>query len=335
MGVNFNHLTSKERDIIGIRRAEGKKLQEIANELGRHKSSISRELNRNKSLKALYLPHEANNQATTRWSVSHKKERIPDEFTRNYIKDKIINAQWTPEQISGRLKLEYPEHYVSHETIYQYIYSEKSELGLYLPRKRYARIPKSLLRKAKGSKILNRVSIKERPLEVEKREEFGHFEADCIVSSRKGKGALLTIVERLSRYMTIAKLDEKTSSSTNLALSSSLSEYPIDMLKSITYDNGTEFAGHTEISNSFNIQGYFCEPYHSWEKGSIENRNGMVRRYFPKGTDFSEITIEQIKAVQDKINNKPLKCLGFLTPKEVNDKIINDYLEKQHVAFAA
>jgi len=335
MGVNFSHFTSEERDLIGIRRAEGKKLQEIANEIGKNKGSISRELKRNKSSKGLYLPQEANNQATTRWSVSHKKERIPNSFTRNYIKDKIINEQWTPEQISGRLKLEYPEHYVSHETIYQYIYTNESELGLCLPRKHYARIPKSLLKKAKGSKIPNRVSIKERPPEVEKREDFGHLEADCIVSSRKGKGALLTIVERLSRYMTIAKLDEKTSSSTNLALSSSLSEYPTDMLKSITYDNGTEFAGHTEISDAFNIQSYFCEPYHSWEKGSIENRNGIVRRYFPKGTDFSQITIEQIKAVQDKINNKPLKCLGFLTPKEVRDKIVNDYLEKQLVAFAA
>lgn len=335
MKRKYNHLTVKERDLIAVRHAEGIGQEEIAKEIGRSTSTISREIKRNKSSKGLYLAAEADKQAKERNSKAHQKTRIPDKFTRNYIEEKIKQEQWTPEQIAGRLKLEHPEHYVSHETIYQYIYNEKPELGLHLPRKRYQRLSKSKLRKTKGSKIPDRVSIKERPPEIEERKEFGHFEADCVVSSRMGKGALLTMAERVSRYTIIAKLDEKTSSQTNLALSFALSGYPKDLLKSITYDNGLEFAGHKEVSNVYDLTSYFCEPYHSWEKGTIENRNGVIRYYFPKGTDFSKITEEQIKYVQDKINNRPMKLLGFRTPKEVHDEMVLKHLQSKEFALTA
>lgn len=335
MGNKFNHLKTEERELIAVRHAAGVKPKEIADEIGKHVSVIYRELKRNKSIKGLYLPLEADRKAKKRKSKAHQRTRIPDEFTRKYIEEKIIQDLWTPEQIAGRLKLEYPEHYVSHETIYQYIYNDKPELGLYLPRRRHARIPKNVSRKPKVSKIPDRVSINERPPGVEKRDEFGHFEADCVVSSRQGKGALLTMAERLSRYTIIAKLEEKTSFQTNLALSFALSTYPKELLKSMTYDNGSEFAGHSEVSNVYDMRDYFCEPYHSWEKGTIENRNGVIRYYFPKGTDFSKITEEQIKYVQDKINNRPMKCLGFLTPKEVHDKIILNHLHSKGFAITA
>ena len=335
MERKYNHLTNEERDLIAVRNAEGKGQEKIAREVGRSISTISRELKRNKSSKGLYLATEAAKQAKERKSKAHQRKRIPDEFTRKYIEDRIIQDQWTPEQISGRLKLGYPEHYVSHETIYQYIYNKKPELGLHLPRNRYRRLPKNKLRKTKGSKILDRVSIKERPPEIEERKEFGHFEADCVVSSRKGKGALLTMAERVSRYTIIAKLDEKTSFQTNLALSFALSKYPKDLVKSTTYDNGSEFSGHKEVNNVINMASYFCEPYHSWEKGTVENRNGVIRYYFPKGTDFSKITEEQIKYVQDKINNRPMKLLGFKTPKEVHDKMVLNYLQGKSFALTA
>lgn len=334
MGKSFNHLVSCERDLIAVRKAEGKSNKEIAFEVGKHPSTISRELKRNKSKKE-YLPSVAEEKAKQRWKKSHQKTRIPDLFTRNYIEDKIKNHQWTPELISGRLKLEHPEHYVSHETIYMYIYIEKPEWGLLLPRKRHRRVPKSLLRKATASRIPDRVSILERPKAIDKREEFGHFEADCIVSTRTGKGALLTLTERKTRYTIIAKLTEKTMFHVNLALSFALSGYDKEMLLTITYDNGLEFAGHNEINNVYDICSYFCEPYHSWEKGTIENRNGIIRRYFPKGTDFSKVTEEEIRIVQDRINNRPLKCLGYLTPKEVHDKIVKNYVNSCNIAFAS
>jgi IS30 family transposase len=335
MKKKYSHLKAEERDLIAVKYAAKIKPQAIADEIGKHVSVIYRELNRNKSSSGLYLALEADKQAKKRKSKAHQKERIPDEFTRKYIEDRIIQDQWTPEQISGRLKWEYPKHYVSHETIYQYIYNEKPELGLLLPRKRHRRLPKSKLRKTKGSKILDRVSIKERPPEIEGRKEFGHFEADCVVSSRKGKGALLTMAERVSRYTIIAKLVEKTSSQTNLALSFALSKYPKGLVKSTTYDNGLEFAGHKEVNNVIKMDSYFCEPYHSWEKGTIENRNGVIRYYFPKGTDFSKITEEQIKYVQDKINNRPMKLLGFKTPKEVHDLMVLKSLQDKSFALAA
>lgn len=335
MEKKYKHLTTEERDLIAVRNAERKTLEEIAEELGRSPATISRELKRNKSSKGIYLATEADKRAKARKSEAHQRTRIPDEFTRKYIEDRIIQDQWTPEQISGRLKLKYPEHYVSHETIYQYIYNERPELGLHLPRKRHQRLPKSKLRKTKTTRIPDSVSIKERPPEVDDRKEFGHFEADCVVSSRQGKGALLTMTERLSRYTIIAKLEEKTSSQTNLALSFLLSAYPKELLKSITYDNGLEFAGHKEVSNVYDLTSYFCEPYHSWEKGTVENRNGVIRYYFPKGTDFSKITEEQIKYVQNKINNRPMKLLGFRTPKEVHDEMALKLTQSKEFALAA
>jgi IS30 family transposase len=335
MERKYKHLTNEERDLIAVLNAKGIGQEEIAREIGRNVSTISRELKRNKSSRGLYLATEADKQAKARKSKSHKRIRIPNEFTRNYIEKKIKQDQWTPEQISGRLKWEYPEHYVSHETIYQYIYNERPTLGLYLPRKRHRRFTKTTQRKTKASKIPDRVSIKERPPEIEERKEFGHFEADCVVSSRTGKGALLTMAERLSRYTIIAKLDEKTSFQTNLALSFSLSKYSKGIVKSTTYDNGSEFAGHKEVNNIINMDSYFCEPYHSWEKGTIENRNGVIRYYFPKGTDFSIITEEQIKYVQDKINNRPMKLLGFRTPKEVHDEMVLKLSQVKSFALTA
>ncbi len=224
---------------------------------------------------------------------------------------------------------------MSYETIYQYIYNVKPELGLYLPRKRHQRLAKSKLRKTKGSKIPDRVSINERPSKIEERKEIGHLEADLVVSARNGKGALLTIVERVSRYTTMAKLEVKTSVQTNLALSFTLLKYPLGFLKSITYDNGLEFAGHKEINDIIKIVSYFCNPYSSWEKGSIENRNGVIRYYFPKGTDFSKVADERIQYVQDKINNRPMKLLGFKTPKEVHDKMIRNHLQAKGFALTA
>jgi IS30 family transposase len=335
MKKKYSHLISEERDLIAVKFATGVKPQTIADEIGKHVSVIYRELKRNKSSSGLYLALEADKQAKERKSKAHQRIRISDEFTRKYIEDRIIQDQWTPEQISGRLKWEDPEHYVSHETIYQYIYNEKPELGLYLPRRRHQRYPKSKVRKTKGSKIPDRVSIKERPAEIEERKEFGHFEADLVVSARNGKGAIFTMAERVSRYTTIVKLDEKTSVLTNLALSWVLSKYPPGSLKSTTFDNGLEFAGHKEISLFFKMLHFFCEPYHSWEKGTIENRNGVIRYYFPKGTDFSKVTEEQIKYVQDKINNRPMKLLDFRTPKEIHDKMIENYLQGKGFALAA
>ncbi len=338
MEKKFKHLKPEEREIIAIRYAAGINPIAIAKEIDKNTSSIYRELKRNKSLSGEYLPLKAIELAKERKSKAHQRMRISNQFLRKYIEDKIKFKKWTPELISGRLKLDYPNNpsnHVSHETIYQYIYNEKPELGLCLPRERHYRRPKSKQRKGHGSKIEDRVSIQERPKIVDERKEFGHFEADCIVSSRDGKGALLTIVERVSRFTTIIKLEQKSKYLTTKALIKALFEYPEGFVQSITYDNGLEFAGHKEVNALIKSVSYFCVPYHSWEKGSIENRNGVIRYFFPKGTDFSKVTEEQINFVQKNINNRPMKLLGFKTPKEVYDIMIKNYLQGKGFAFAA
>ena len=320
MGRKYKHISPQERDEISNLYAKGQSISAIAIILKRSKSTISNELRRNSTNKG-YYSQQANETSRNRWSKAHKRNRIPNMATRRYMEEKLKRG-WTPEQISGRLKLKHPQMCVSYETIYQYIYECERVWCLYLPRKHTHRYKKSNIRKTKRTLIPNRISINQRPLVVELREEFGHFEADSVVS-RKSKSALNTMVERKSRFTMIKKIESKTAENTSIAMSKSLHILPKHSVKTVTFDNGLEFVLHTRTNEEFQSQSYFCEPYHSWEKGSIENRNGIIRRYLPKGTDFDTITDVDIKWIQDRINNTPMKCLGYKTPTEVFEKECN------------
>jgi IS30 family transposase len=314
MGNKYNHLTSEERDEIANLNAKEISLSEIARRLGRSKSTISNEIIRNSSNNG-YYSQQAQQKAEKRWKHTHKKIRINNLKLREYIEEKLKQG-WSPEQIAGRLKAENSDMRISHEAIYQYIYEDNRALCLYLPRKHTRRLKKCSIRKTKRTIIPDRVSIQERPKVIDIREEFGHFEADSVVS-RKSKFALNTMVERKSRFTIISIIQSKTAKNTAIAIKKALQALPDNAVKSFTYDNGTEFALHMQVNKELNTKSYFCEPYHSWEKGSIENRNGIIRRYLPKGTDFAKIKDVEIKWIQDRINNTPMKCLGYRTPKEV------------------
>lgn len=323
MGKKYNHLTTEERDKIANLHAKEISISEIAKRLNRSKSTISNEISRNSS-KNGYYSQQAQQFAENRWKQSHKKTRIPDLQLREYIEEKLKSG-WSPEQISGRLKSDNSNKRISHEAIYQYIYEENRILCLYLLRRHSKRLKKSSLRKAKRTIIPDRISIQERPKVIDAREEFGHFEADSVVS-RKSSFALNTIVERKSRYITINRIQSKTAENTFNAIKKALQALPDNAIKTFTYDNGTEFAQHMQVNEEFNSKSYFCEPYHSWEKGSIENRNGVIRRYLPKGTDFAKVTDEEIQCIQDRINNMPMKCLNYKTPREVFEQECNSVL---------
>ena len=310
----YNHLTSEERDQIAVWKAEGQSCSKIAVRLGRHKSSISREINRNKNDKEQYLSSFAQQKCEERIRKAHKRERIEDCEVKQYVEEKI-KLGWSPDIISGRLEIDLSGKSISHECIYQYIYNDKPELGLFLPRGNVKRKPKSSLRKSKKTKIPNRTPLSERPKEVEERKEFGHYEADSIVS-RASKFALNVVVERKSRFTFIQILENKTAQETLNGIIASLSDYTPSVV-SITYDNGTEFAYHEEINTLLESVSYFCEPYHSWEKGSVENRNWFIRRFLPKKTDFATITKDNILKIQGWLNNRPMKCLKYKTPKEI------------------
>jgi len=225
-----------------------------------------------------------------------------------------------PELIAGRLTLERPGQTISYEAIYQYIYHPRTEdredLIVSLRRARKKRKPKTIGRKTRKTKIPNRVPIDARPQSVASRRYYGHWEGGSLVS-RKGPMALNSLTERKSRLLLLTKLKRKGATETREAVVSRLRKLPANMRKTLTLDNGTENAQHAEITAEVDISCYFAHTYASWQRGTNEHINGLIRWYLPKGTDFSKLTDEQIAQIEALINKRPRKCLGFRTPIEV------------------
>lgn len=316
----YYQLSSEERDKIAILRAKGKSVSDIAKRIGRNKSTISRELKRNKSpIYDIYLANRAHQRAVKRKHDSVQRQRIRNPLIRRYIMKKL-RLKWSPEAIAGRLPREFPGLHISHEAIYQFIYDRstrtKHHLVPFLARAHKRRRLRTHSHRHKMLHIPNRISIKERPSEVQTRIQPGHWEADTLIS-RRSKAALAVALERTTRYLHLAKLPAKTSQSLRCALTRRLSRYPQPLLRSITYDNGCENVEHEYTNKVLGTQSYFCEPFHSWEKASIENAIGLIRRFFPKKTDFDLVTNEQVKRVETLLNTRPRKCLNYRTPNEV------------------
>jgi len=316
--LSYKHLSSEERDKIAYLRAQGKSLSDIANSMGRNRSSISRELKRNRSpVYNVYLANRAHERAVKRKHESVQRQRIRNPLIRRYIMKKL-KLKWSPELISGRLALECPDLRISHEAIYQFIYDQSTKHNWvpYLTRAHKRRRLRTHSHRHKALHIPRRISIKERPWEAQTRIQPGHWEADTLIS-RRSKAALAVALERTSRYLHLAKLPAKTSQGLRCALTRRLSRYPQPLLRSITYDNGCENVEHEYTNKVLGTQSYFCEPFHSWEKASIENAIGLIRRFFPKKTDFHLVTKEQVKRVENLLNTRPRKCLYYQTPNEV------------------
>jgi IS30 family transposase len=310
----YKRLSEEERNKIFILLNQGKGVNEIAKRLGRNKGSISREINKNHGQKT-YRAHKAQERAQIRQQESHKKFTLKSYVLRQEV-ETMISKGWSPEIISGRLKLDkkFPE--ISHESIYRWIFNERPDLINYLTRytkdgKYYKRGRQS----KRGTQIKERVDITQRPEIINSRQEIGHWETDLVEG--QGQSCLKVSVERKGRFTKILKVHNKTSKESNRALLDMFSPMPQGLVKSITYDNGTENSGHMDINRILGTDSYFCQPYHSWEKGTVENTNGLIRRFFPKDTDFDSITDIQIAQIEDWLNNRPRKCLLFLTPKEV------------------
>ena len=235
------------------------------------------------------------------------------------MREKLAD-DWSPELIAGKIGQDNRGISISHEAIYQYIYHPntegREELIGQLVRGHRKRKKKGIGRKERKTKIPNRVPIEERPISVDNRSRYGHWEGDSMVS-RKSLAALNSLVERKSRLLLLTRLERKTSELTKDAVLQRLQYFPEKARRTLTLDNGSENAQHEAITKAMGMQCYFASPYASWQRGSNEQVNGMVRRYFPKGTDFSKITDEQVTWVESRINNRPRKCLGYKTPAEV------------------
>lgn len=319
------HLTKEERDKISILHAESMPPAEIARILGRHRSAISKELKKETSVffRGKYIGSQSHGNVERKWKKSHKRKRMDNPEIQAYVIEKL-KQYWSPEIISKRIIIDLGIS-VSHETIYMWIYRERTDLTVFLTKKQPGRKPRAKYRKAKRTLIPNRIDIDQRPIEANERKEFGHFEADCIESSKNSKTALLVISDRISRRTKIKKLARKTALQASSQIIFAFKDYNIIDLKTITYDNGSEFCWHEKVNEELNTKSFFCKPYHAWEKGTVENINGMIRRFFPKKTDFDNIIDEQIQYVEDWINNRPMKVLNFKTPNEKYKELITKH----------
>jgi IS30 family transposase len=308
----YQQLTQDLRYQISALLKAGFSQSHIAAQLGVHKSTISRELKRNRGLRG-YRPKQAQTLALARRKNKQNATRISRQ-TWQRVKDYLLQ-NWSPEQISGTLKAQ-RQQVPSPERIYQYIYDDK-QLGGQLfthlrcqkkRRKRYGKYDRR-------GQLPNRKSIDQRPGVVAEKSRIGDWEADTIIG-KNHQQAIVSLVERRSKLTCLAKVERNTEEAVKQAIIKALLPFA-ERVHTITSDNGREFAGHEAIAQALGAEFYFAHPYHSWERGLNENTNGLVRQSFAKGSDFTLISEEQVQAVAARLNERPRKTLGFQTPNQV------------------
>lgn len=314
--ISYRHLTLNEREEIVIGLERGYSLCVIAKSIGRSVSTISRECTRNQPScnKVKYRANQAHIRSQDRQEKSHRRARLKSEGTRQYVAEKLAIG-WTPELIAGRIKHEGLLVTTNHESIYQWIYSDRRDLINHLPRSHRKRRKRGSAKYKHASKIPNRIPLENRSDLANSRQEPGHWEADTAVS-RQSKAAIAVMVERTTRLVKIYKLPSKSALNMQNALIESLQSEPTHLRKSITYDNGTENTTHASVNQALGTLSFFCQPYHSWEKGSVEQSIGLVRRTYPKKTDWDLVSQHDLDIIQDQLNHRPRKCLNFLSPLE-------------------
>ena len=324
--MKFKHFSIEEREKIQELLWQKASIRSIAKAIGRCPSSVSREIKKNNPpLRNLYTPRLSQERALKSRTSRGRKLRLKNGFIRRYVVSGL-KAGLSPEQISGRLHLEHPKESISYEAIYRYIYSHVYREGYGYMRHGYHDLRKYLKRRhkqrqKKGMRKSQRVfrphlpSIDDRPNEIETRKTLGHWETDSMVS-RKSLVGLNTLVERKTGLVFISKIENSKAETTKETIVKRLGSLSPDIRKTVTSDNGKENFLFDSVMTELGILWFFAHPYHSWERGTNENTNGLIRWYFPKGTDFATITDEEIKAVETALNNRPRKRLGWRTPLE-------------------
>jgi IS30 family transposase len=308
---SYTQLTQAERYQIYVLRKAGHSPTEIAGMLGRCKSTVSRELTRNRGRRG-YRPGQAQRLATARRKARDRR-RIPAWVWQKI--EALIRRDWSPEQIAGRLRLE-GGIAVSHEWIYRRVYTDKRSGGdlhthlrcRKMRRKRYGTYDRR-------GRISGRISIDERPAIVESRRRIGDWEGDTVIG-RAHLGALVTLVERKSAYTLIDRVDRKTAACVREAVVGRLAPHK-ERVHTITYDNGREFSEHARMAADLEAAVYFAHPYCSWERGVNENTNGLIRQYFPKHRDLTTVTGDELHHAMHRLNHRPRKNLEYQTPHEV------------------
>jgi transposase, IS30 family len=322
MGTNYSQLSAEERVTIYHWHANGKSARFIGEALGRQASTITRELRRNsqptKQWQGGYDPLRAEALADRRrrWDGRFKLARQPVLCAK--VHD-LLAMGWSPEQIAARLTQDKDSTSISHESIYRYIYHRSAQKDYWhklLPRKKHRR---GRLGKRGGSSvdlIKHRVSLDKRPAFVAKRKQEGHWETDMILFSRYGQSVLVA-QERASRFILLAKPKNRRANRIQRQLAGWFKDMPASLHRSLTLDNGTEFAHHYKLNGPLAMKTYSCDPHSPWQKGGIENMNGRLRRDLPRKTDLATLSHQALRSIAERHNNTPRKCLGFKTPAEV------------------
>jgi transposase, IS30 family len=324
--MQYQHFTIEEREKIQERRWKKESIRAIAKELHRSPSSISREIKRNKPPERnVYTPRLAHEHAQTKRKSRGRAERLKNNEVRQYLRDQLEHG-WSPEQIAATCKSATGTS-ISHEAIYQYIYAQIhrnghgmvrtgcDDLRSYLPRRRKRRIAHGG-RRTKKIQMAELPSIDDRPAVVERRKQVGHWEDDLVVSHQSSDN-LKTINERVSGVVFIGRVKNKTIEEGDRVVTERLESIPSLYRKTLTRDRGTENLGYRQLEKNLALTCYFAHPYHSWERGSNENTNGLIRRFLPKKTDFHTVTDNEISRIEFLLNSRPRKRLGWKTPYEV------------------
>jgi IS30 family transposase len=323
------YLSFAEREEIAVGREAGRSVRAIAAELGRPPSTVSREIARNSGSRGRYRASVAEDKAQQR-ARRPKTAKLAACPTLRAVVQQRLTERWSPEQIAATLKQEYPtrpEMWVSHETIYQSLYVQgrgalRRELAACLRTGRALRRPRRRPGERRG-RIPGMVNIAERPAEVADRAVPGHWEGDLIMGAA-GKSAIGTLVERTSRFCLLLHLPAgATADQVRDRMIEAIGSLPAQIRRSVTWDQGKEMARHAEIAIAADIDIYFCDPHSPWQRGTNENTNGLLRQYFPKGSDLSVYPAEILTAVAAELNTRPRKTLGWNTPAQTLAEILS------------
>lgn len=306
-----SHLTMQERDLIVQQQHRGAAQKEIAEALGRSPSTISRELTRNRTGGA-YLAAQAQRKSQQRRQDRPLQRKMDDPEINAAVRTGLAH-EWSPEQIAGRMKEQKSNRSVAPQTIYTWIEQDeqREHWETFLRRRgKRPRRPRNTAPTADAARIRNR------PEAIEKRLRLGDFEGDTVLGP-PGTGGLATLVDRKSRLTIVVKVQSKNADHVHEKIKQRLKELDAERRRSVTFDNGTEFARCHRLEKHLGLQLYFADPGCPYQRGTNENTNGLIRQYYPKGTDFRDITHQQVRAVEQRLNNRPRACLGFRTPAEV------------------
>ena len=311
--MKYKQISYEQRYQIYILLKVGLSQAKIAKLIGTSRSAICREIKRNTGKKG-YRPNQAHQRAISRRQNADKHIRFTDDIKHDVTE--LLEQEWSPEQISEWLKAN-KEQYVSHETIYQFIITDQKNGGELYKHLRQGRKKrrKRIKTKDRRGQIPNRKSIDQRPEIVDKKERVGDWEIDTIIG-KNHKGALITAVERKTKFTCISHVPRKEAGLVSKALIEMLNPYK-KMVHTLTSDNGKEFSEHQKIAEELQTEFYFAHPYSSWERGLNENTNGLIRQYFPKKTSLENVDIKIVKKTQDKLNNRPRKLLNYQKPKHL------------------